>query len=111
VNEFLTVAYSNPNIYVDLTFMDYIEKAFEQENLVEKVIRTLYNIIGAGRLLWGSEGPNMYLPLFGHHGPPEETAGEYYRRSQYELVKRFDFMSKEDQVKILGGNAAKLLKL
>lgn len=111
VNEFLAVAYSNPNVYVDITFMDYIEKAFQQTGLVENTLRTLINIVGADRILWGSEGPNMYLPMFGHHGPPKERASEYYLRSQYELVKRFDFINEEDQAKILGGNAARLLKL
>lgn len=105
VEEFIVVAYSNPNVWVDLTFMDYIERTFRVPGLVENTIRRLVDLIGPERLLWGSEGPFMNLPLFGQHNP------DYYARSQYELVKRFDFLSELDKEAILGRNAARLLGL
>jgi len=105
VEEFITVAYSNPNILVDLTFMDYIEQTFRRPGLVEDTVRRLYELIGPSRLLWGSEGPFMSLPLFGEHQP------EYYARSQHSLVRRFAFMNAPDKDMILGGNAAELLAL
>jgi predicted TIM-barrel fold metal-dependent hydrolase len=104
-DEFLTVAYSNPNIWVDITFMDYIEKAFGRPGLVESTMRSLVNLVGADRILWGSEGPEMYLPLYGQH----DTS--YYQRSQDFLVNRFDFLTDQDKENILGQNALRLLKL
>ncbi|MCL4559065.1 MAG: amidohydrolase family protein [Chloroflexi bacterium] len=105
VEEFIAVAYTNPNIWVDLTFMDVIEHTFKVPGLCENTIRRLAELIGSQRLLWGSEGPYMSLPLYGSHGP------EYYGESQEYLVRRFAFFSAEDQADILGGNAARLLKL
>jgi predicted TIM-barrel fold metal-dependent hydrolase len=105
VEEFVTVAYSNPNILVDLTFMDYIERVFRRPGLVEDTVRRLYELIGPSRLMWGSEGPFMSLPLFGDHRP------DYSVRSQHSLVRRFDFLNAHDKEKILGGNAAELLAL
>lgn len=103
--EFLSIVYVNPNIWVDLTFMDYIERAFRVPNYVENTVRRLVELIGSQRLLWGSEGPYMNLPLFGQHDP------DYYRRSQDYLVRRFDFLSEDDKADILGRNASRLLGL
>ncbi len=105
VEEFLAVVYTNPNIWVDLTFMERIEETFMVPNLVENTVRRLVKLIGTKRLLWGSEGPYMNLPLYGQHDPG------YYRVSQDKLVRRFDFLSAEDQADILGQNAACLLGL
>jgi len=105
IEEFVTVAYSNPNIWVDLTFLDYIENTFGEKGLAERLIKRLHRLIGPKRLIWGSEGPFMNLPLFGKHG------AENYKRSQDFLVQRFDFLSKGDKKLILGENAASLLKL
>ncbi len=105
VEEFITVAYSNPGIYVDLTFLDYIERIFRKPGLVQDAVYRLYELIGSQRLMWGSEGPFMSLPLFGEHGE------DYYGRSQHALVGQFDFLSQADKENILGGTAAKLLGL
>ncbi len=105
VEEFIAVVYTNPNIWVDLTFMDVIERAYRLPGLCENTIRRLAELIGPRRLLWGSEGPYMNLPLYGSHGP------EYYAASQDCLVRRFDFFSEEDKTDIRGGNAARLLNL
>ena len=103
VEEFITVAYSNANIWVDLTFLEYIEKKFRKVGLAEDTIKRLYDLIGPERLLWGSEWPFMNLPLFGKYGP------ENYKKSQDSLVNCFSFLSQKDKRAILGGNAAKLL--
>jgi predicted TIM-barrel fold metal-dependent hydrolase len=103
--EFITVVYTNPNIWVDLTFLERIEDIFLLPGLAENIIRRLVKLIGAQRLLWGSEGPYMTLPLYGSHDPSN------YQVSQYKLVKRFDFLSEKDKADILGNNAARLLKL
>ncbi len=105
VEEFIVVTYSNPNIWVDITFLDYIEKVYEKPGLTENIIERLVNLIGPKRLIWGSEGPYMNLPLFGSHGP------EYYAKSQDFLVRRFEFLSEEDKKNILGENARLLLKI
>jgi len=100
--EFLAVVGTNPNTWVDLTFLDYIEAKFAVAGLVENTVKRLVALIGAGRLLWGTEGPFMDLPLYGSHGP------EIYRQSQDMLVRRFDFLSDEDKQNILGNNAKRL---
>jgi len=105
VEEFIVVAYSNPNVWVDLTFLDYIEKIFKVDRLAENTIKRLNDLIGSERLLWGSEGPYLELPLFGGHTP------ENYAASQDRLVKRFDFFSETDKTNILGENAKRLLKI
>jgi len=105
VEEFIAVAYSNPNIWVDLTFLEYIERTFKRPGLAEDIIKRLYDLIGPKKLLWGSEGPFMNLPLFGKHGP------ENYKKSQDFLVNRFSFLSEEDKKDILGKNAEKLLNI
>lgn len=105
VEEFIVVAYSNPNIWVDITFLDYIEKTYRKDGLVEDTIKRLVDLIGPERLVWGSEGPYMNLPLFGSHGP------EYYTKLQDFLVRRFDFLLEKDKENILGENAKRLLKI
>ncbi len=103
--QFLVVAYSNPNVWVDLTFLDAIEKTYLVPDLVENTVSRLKATVGAGRLLWGTEGPYMNLPLFGARGP------EYCRASQHSLVRRFPFLTEEEKDDILGNNAARLLGL
>jgi len=105
VEEFMVVAYSNPNIWVDLTFLDYIENTYKRQGLTENTVKRLVELIGSERMLWGTEGPYMNLPLFGSHGP------EYYIKSQDFLVRRFDFISEEGKKNILGDNAKRLLKI
>ena len=105
IEQFLAVAYSNPNIWVDITFLDYIEKTFAKDGLAEETIRRLADLVGTERILWGSEGPSLSLPLFGQHG------AEHYQHSMDFLVKRFTFLSDQDKANILGDNAARLLKL
>jgi predicted TIM-barrel fold metal-dependent hydrolase len=104
-DEFLAVAYSNPNAWVDITFLDYIERTFNRPGYAESVIRQLVDLIGVDHILWGSEGPFTCLPLYGTHGP------EHYKESMNFLVYRFDFLSDKDKAKILGENALKLLRL
>jgi predicted TIM-barrel fold metal-dependent hydrolase len=105
VEQFLAVVYSNPNVWVDITFLDYIEKTFAKEGLIEETMRRLVDLVGAERILWGSEGPSLSLPLFGQHGPG------HYEQSMNFLVKRFTFLSEKEKANILGENAAQLLKL
>ena len=103
--EFIAVVYTNPNIWVDLTFMERIEEIFVLPGLVENTVRRLVKLIGAQRLLWGSEGPFMTLPLYDSHDPRN------YQVSQDKLVGRFGFLAEKDKADILGNNAARLLKL
>ncbi|MDD5729239.1 MAG: amidohydrolase family protein [Victivallales bacterium] len=100
--EFLAVLGTNPNIHADISFLDYIERKFINPGLTENTMRRLVCLAGAERLLWGSEGPFMNLPLYGSHGP------ENYKRSQDFLVRRFDFLNAEDKKNILGENAGRL---
>lgn len=102
VEEFFAVAGTNPNIYVDISFLDYIEQKFVNPGLTENTLRRLNSIIGSKRLIWGSEGPFMELPLYGSHGP------DNYKKSMDFLVRRFEFLTEEDKKNILGKNAERL---
>jgi hypothetical protein len=103
--EFFVVAYTNPNIWVDLTFLDYIEDAFAVRGLVESTVTRLVATIGPKRIVWGTEGPYMNLPLFGRHGP------KYCIQAQDTLVRRFAFLTEDQKADILGNNAVRLLKI
>lgn len=104
-DEFLAVAHANPNVWIDISFLDYIERTFKRQGLAEQVLRSLTGVIGSDRLLWGSEGPFMNLPLYGAHGPSN------YAESQRFLVRRFEFLNDKEKAAILGENAARLLGL
>ena len=100
--EFMAVAGTNPNVHVDISFLDYIERKFANPGLTENTIRRLHSVIGSERLIWGSEGPFMELPLYGSHG-----AGNYGTSMDF-LVRRFEFLTEDDKIKILGKNAERL---
>lgn len=100
--EFIALAGTASNTYVDISFLDYIERKFAFQGLTENIVRRLISIIGSKRLIWGSEGPFMNLPLYGSHGP------DNYKQSQDFLVNRFDFLNNEDKKNILGENARRL---
>jgi predicted TIM-barrel fold metal-dependent hydrolase len=100
--EFFAVIGTNKNVCVDITFLDYIEKRFSIKNHVKNTMGRLFSVIGSKRLIWGTEGPVMNLPIYGTHNR------EYYKRSQEYLVQRFEFFSEEDRQNILGENARRL---
>jgi len=52
VEEFMAVVYSNENIIVDITFLDYIEEVFKKPRLTEETIKRLIELIGPKRLVW-----------------------------------------------------------
>lgn len=104
-DEFLAVAHANPNVWVDISFLDYVETTFRRPGLAEEILKNLVGVVGSERLLWGSEGPFMSLPLYGSHGPSN------YAKSQEFLVTRINVFSEKEKAQILGGNAARLLGL
>ncbi len=104
-DEFLLVANSNPNIWVDITVLHFPEIMYGVEGYTEKTIRQLVDLVGPERILWGSEGPFLDLPPMFVAGPEEQL------KSMDFLVRRFDFLSDKDKDNILGGNAARLLGL
>jgi predicted TIM-barrel fold metal-dependent hydrolase len=105
VEQFIVVAYSNPNVWVDLTFLDRIALVFNQPDLVRYTVSQLVRLIGSERLLWGTEGPYLSLPMFGSQTPKD------YAASIDRLVRQFDFLTGKDKENILGGNAVRLLGL
>lgn len=102
---YMAVVHSNPNIYADLTFLEYIEETYMVPGLTENTVRRLQKLIGTKRMVWGTEGPFMELPAFGSH------CEEHYAKCKDFLVERFDFLSREEKDDILGNTACKLLKL
>ena len=62
------------------------------------VLRRLYDAVGADRLVWGSDMPNV-----------ERNCT--YRQSREYLLAAMDFASSSDMDRILGGNVLRLLKV
>lgn len=93
---------SLPNVYFEVGYV----LAFEnwdiwRENyeypypLHNKIIKKVYDEVGAERLLWGSDTPFIYR-------------GCTYKQCQDLVRLHMDFMSEEERKLVLGGNAAKL---
>jgi predicted TIM-barrel fold metal-dependent hydrolase len=66
--------------------------------LHKKIIKTVYEEIGAERLLWGSDMPNIYRTCT-------------YQQCLDLVRLHCDFLSEEQKALVLGGNAAKLFEI
>jgi predicted TIM-barrel fold metal-dependent hydrolase len=87
VDAFIRIAEEHDNVLLDLSGVDLVPKIAEA---VKKV--------GAGKLVWGTDGP---------HPDPDLVT---YARSNLEKVTQSP-ISQEEKDQILGGNIARLLKL
>lgn len=87
---------AEPNLTVELLFPILYGASWEYPYLESQpVIRDLYNRLGAGSLLWGSDMPNI-----------ERSCT--YRQSLDYVRKHCDFIAAADMDQIVGGNAARL---
>lgn len=94
-----------PNVYFEVGYvLAYENWDIWKENslypypLHTRVIKMVYDEVGAERLLWASDMPNLY------------------RTCTYEqcldLVRiHIDFLSEEEKSQVLGGNAARLFRV
>jgi predicted TIM-barrel fold metal-dependent hydrolase len=94
-----------PNLYFEVGYV----LAFENWNLWKenyeypyplhrKIIKRIYDEVGAERLLWGSDMPHLYRTCT-------------YQQCQDLVRLHFDFMSEEERRLVLGENAARLFRL
>jgi len=96
---------SLPNAYFEVGYVmvhqnwDVWKENYEYPfPLHNKIIKTIYDEVGAERLLWGSDMPNNYRVCT--------------YRQMLDLVRlHFDFLSEEEKSLVLGGNAAKLFRV
>lgn len=103
IEEYLTVVFTNPNVWVDITFLGHIEKAFGMPGFTHDYLKRLVSVIGSKRIVWGTEGPQMDLPLYNSCG-----LATYFEMQDF-LVNRMEFLSETDKKDILGNNALRLL--
>jgi predicted TIM-barrel fold metal-dependent hydrolase len=91
-----------PNAYFEVGYvLAYENYDIWKENSVypyplhTKVIKTIYEEVGAERLLWGSDMPNIYRTCT-------------YQQCLDLVRLHFDFLREEEKSLLLGGNAARL---
>lgn len=66
--------------------------------LHEKLVKTIYDDVGAEKLLWGSDMPNIFRTCT-------------YQQALDLVRLHLDFLTKNEKKLILGGNSAKLFKI
>ncbi len=94
-----------PNAYFEVGYvLAYENWDIWKENyeypypLHTKAIKIIYDEVGAERLLWASDMPNLYRTCT-------------YRQCLDLVRLHFDFLSEEEKSLVLGGNAAKLFRV
>lgn len=103
LNEALCVSRLNPNVYIDLTFLDVLEYTFE-EGLLESVVKRFSRVLGAEKIVWGSEGEHLDLPAYRDDGIDRV-------KKCIEKILGFNFLKETEKENILYNNAARLLGL
>ena len=93
-----------PNMYFEVGYVlafenwDVWKENYEYPYpLHNKIIKRIYDEVGAEKLLWGSDMPFTYRTCT-------------YQQCQDLVRLHFDFMSEEERNLVLGGNAAKLFR-
>jgi len=94
-----------PNFYFEVGYvLAYENWELWKENyeypypLHTKVIKRVYEEVGAEKLLWGSDIPNIYRTCT-------------YQQCLDLVRLHFDFLTQEEKSLVLGGNAAKLFRV
>ncbi len=101
VEETLNLAHLNENVMVDLTFLDVLSYTY-QRPLLEEVTRRFVKVLGAEKMIWGSEGETLGLDAF-------EDEGIARVQKCLEAIMSFDFLSEEEKEKILYDNTLRLV--
>ncbi|HHU80341.1 MAG TPA: amidohydrolase family protein [Acholeplasmataceae bacterium] len=65
--EAFTVARLNKNVFLDITFLDVIDYTFE-EGILEYIVKKASKILGASKIIWGSEGKYLKLNMYMDEG-------------------------------------------
>lgn len=101
LDEALILSKLNDNIWVDLTFLDVLDYTFSS-GLMEETIKRFVQVLGADKLVWGSEGWELGLPAYKDEGIPRV-------KKCIDKMLSFNFLSYSEKEKILGTNAENLL--
>jgi len=94
-----------PNVYFEVGYVlayenwDIWKEQYEYPYPLHKeMIKSIYDEVGADRLLWGSDMPNTYRTCT-------------YQQCLDLVRLHCEFMSQEERAKVLGGNAACLFRI
>jgi len=103
--EAISIAGRFPNVYIALS--GNLNPYFVMPKRVEEQVGRLLLEVGVEKLLWGSEAaaqgnPRPYLEAFVH---------EFSIRDELRIDYGYPQITREDKVKILGGNFARLMKV
>lgn len=102
VKNALMVSRLNENVWIDFTFLDVLEYTFREEGLLESTVKQFARVLGTDRLIWGSEGWDLGLPMF-------EDEGVARVQKCIGKLLSLDFLTDDEKEKILYGNACRLL--
>jgi predicted TIM-barrel fold metal-dependent hydrolase len=99
-DEALLISRLNPNVWIDLTFLDTLEIVTGKE-IIWGVLKEVKNMIGCERVIWGSEGAVLGLELY-------PDAGIERMRGSIQKIMDASFLSHSEKESILGKNAKEL---
>ncbi len=100
VEEALWVSRLNPNVWIDLTFLETLEIVTGKE-IIWNVLKDVKTMIGCDRVIWGSEGIRLGLEMY-------PDAGIDRMRSSIRKVLDAPFLSGAEKEKIMFSNAYRL---
>ena len=99
--ETLVLSHMNENVFVDLTFLDVLSYTFDMD-LLSQVTKRFSSVLGAGKIIWGSEGEYLGLDAY-----RDEGLGRVQKCLS--RIRGFDFLTDSDRDKILYQNIYDLL--
>lgn len=101
VEECLVLSHLNENVMVDLTFLDVLSYTY-QKPLLHDITQRFVKVLGAEKIIWGSEGETLGLEAFADEGLLR------VKKCLSEFLS-YDFLSEADKEKILYHNISRLI--
>jgi predicted TIM-barrel fold metal-dependent hydrolase len=100
VEEALLVSRFNPNVWIDLTFLETLENVVGKD-IIWNVLRDIKTMMGCDRVIWGSEGAVLGLNMY-------PDAGIERMRSSIRKILDAPFLTGSEKEAILCKNACHL---
>ncbi|NMC80226.1 MAG: amidohydrolase family protein, partial [Chloroflexi bacterium] len=102
-DEALLISRFNPNVWIDLTFLETLEQVTGKE-IIWDVLKQTKTMIGCDRLIWGSEGAELGLEMYPDAG---------LERMKVTIRKVLDapFLTDQEKENILCLNARRLFRV